>query len=59
MTLEELAAMPELDEVRYEANKKDQRFTSASFVIKALKALGLFHDDGIINANEFTVRDVY
>ena len=59
MTLEELAAVPELDQVRYKANNEDERFTSASFVVKALKQLGLFHDDGVINANEFTVRDVY
>ena len=55
MTLQDLLAVPELDEWDYLDSKK---FTSAEFIVHAFKHLGLF--DGVeVNAAEFTPKDVY
>lgn len=58
MSLQELLAIPEKDEWRYEANKGEEVFTPASFVIQALQQLKVL-DRYNINAAEFTVKDVY
>lgn len=54
----ELMAMPEQDDWRYDHYSGKPVFTPASFVVNALKQLGVFHDEEI-TAAEFTVTDVY
>ena len=57
MTLEELIAIPELDQWRY-SSIPNRAFTPGTFVAEALKILGVFHGEEI-NPGEFTVPDVY
>lgn len=58
MSLQELLAIPEKDEWRYDTNGGRETFTPASFVIQALKKLKVL-DRFHIDASEFTVKDVY
>ena len=61
LSLTDLVVMPELDSWKYATGPdSDARvFAQGSFVVSALQALGVFDDDIEINANEFTVKDVY
>ena len=58
MSIQELLAIPEKDEWRYDANNGEETFTPSSFVIQALQQLRVL-DRYKINSSEFTVKDVY
>lgn len=58
VSLLELMAVPEQDDWRYDHYSGKPVFTPSSFVVGALKQLGVFHDEEI-TAAEFTVTDVY
>jgi len=58
MSLSDIVAVPEQDTWHYMNYAGMSVFTPASFVVSALKQLGVFHDLEI-NAAEFTIKDVY
>ena len=58
ISLSELVAVPEQDNWHYLNYGGNPVFTPASFVVSALRILGVFPDLDI-NASEFTVKDVY
>ena len=58
MSIQELLAIPEKDEWRYDTNNGEETFTPSSFVIQALQQLKVL-DRYKINSSEFTVKDVY
>ena len=58
MSLQDLLAIPEKDEWRYDVNEGNEVFTPASFIVQALQQLKIL-DKYRINASEFTVKDIY
>jgi len=58
MSLQDLLAIPEKDEWRYDTQNGREAFTPASFVVQALQKLRVLTRLDI-NASEFTVKDIY
>jgi len=64
MTIQELMTVPESDDWKYSMHEGQRSFSSAQFVVEALRELGVFTDlktgkTPEFEASEFTCRDVY